>query len=114
VSGATDIAELNDRNQTGAIMSDKELPKGLMEFGSTLVNPEFSGELMKRLLDLPENSFAPIVAKHAEALQEVLSAEVALRNARRKAAKIAQDAFRSALENWTVAEIQKATGYDDE
>jgi len=95
-------------------MTDKDLPKGLMEFGSTLGDPEFSGELMKRLLDLPENGLRVVVAKHATALKEIKQAERVLAEKRAAAREIAQSTFRTVLKNWSVEEIQKATGYDDE
>jgi hypothetical protein len=92
----------------------KELPKGLREFGGSLSDPRFSGELLRRLLDLPENGLSPLIERHAEALRAVAEAEKHLENCLKRARELAEEAFRAALRNWTIEEVQKATGYDEE
>ena len=90
------------------------LPKGLREFGGSLSDPRWSGELMKRLLDLPENGLHADVARHAEALVAAATAQQAAEAALERATKLAEATFRKALSLWSIKEIQAATGYDDE
>jgi hypothetical protein len=92
----------------------KELPKGLAEFGSSLGDPRWAKELLPRLLDLPENGLRPMVERHAEALKAVEEAEKVLSARLKFARELAEETFRAALKNWTIKEVQEATGYDDE
>ena len=91
----------------------KELPKGLQEFQASLWEMEFSEELLKRLLDLPEQGLHSEIEKHRAAMIAARKAEEDAVKARRQAAVIADGIFRFVLENWTVKQIQKATGYDN-
>jgi hypothetical protein len=91
----------------------KRLPRGLREFRGSLSEPRLAGKLLPRLLDLPESGLQDVVQKHRAALGRVEEAERALARAVREAAAIADAAFLDALSNWTIPEIQKATGYDD-
>lgn len=95
-------------------MAKKKLPRGLREFGGSLTDPRFSPELMRRLLDLPENSLSADVARHAEALRAAENLKLQYEAAVRRAGDLAESTFRHVLKNWTVEEIQKATGYDEE
>lgn len=90
------------------------LPKGLREFAGSLAEPRWAKELLPRLLDLPENGLRPMVERHAEALKEVEKAEKHLEACLSRAREIAEEAFRAALANWSIEEVQRATGYDND
>jgi hypothetical protein len=92
----------------------RKLPKGLQEFAGSLLDTEYAGGLLPRLLDLPENGFHMTIENHKAALKAVAEAEKALAAARRAASSIAFGAFLQAVDNWTVKELQEATGYDHE
>lgn len=92
----------------------KKLPKGLAEFEGSLGNLEWTPELLKRLLDLPENCFQRDMAAFKDALKVVEGAEVAASNAREYARRIAMRIWDAAKSNWSVKELQEATGYDME
>lgn len=90
----------------------KKLPKGLLEFYGSLADPKYAKELLPRLLDLPESGFHERVKEHAIALKAIEEAEEKLAAAKLNAMRIADKVFRTAVDNWTVRELQKATGYD--
>ena len=92
----------------------RKLPKGLQEYAASLCDPEYGALLLPRLLDLPEHNFGQAVENYNLALLAVAEAEKALAAARRSASAIAFGAFVAAAKNWSVEELQKATGYDDE
>jgi len=89
-------------------------PSGLQEFEATLHDLQFAGELLHRLDGLPESNFSDDFRKFAKAMKRVEAAEQAAIDARNAARKIAMAAWNKAWRNWTVAELQKATGYDED
>lgn len=94
--------------------STKKLTGGLLEFESSLCDLEYAPELLKRLLDLPEHNFHRDVESFKDAMKAAESAEIAAANAREVARRIALRVWKNAKENWTVKELQEATGYDDD
>ena len=91
-----------------------ELPKGLREFEASLDDLEYAPDLLPRLLDLPESNLRDRLAVFTRAMLDVDRAERAAHAARLVARKAAQDMWLAAKANWTVAELQEATGYDHE
>lgn len=90
-----------------------KLPKGLQEFRGSLWDMRHAEELVGRLLDLSENGLSEQVAKHKAAMKKMRAAELALEAAKHDAIMIADGLFRYVVQNWTVKEIQQATGYDN-
>lgn len=87
-----------------------KLPKGLQEFYATLSDVQFSQELMMRLTDLPDKAIPIKVAQHMEAVRAAEHAETFARDCRIRAAEIAELAFLSAADKFTVSQLQTATG----
>ncbi len=92
----------------------KKLPKGLAEFEASLHDLKYAQELAKRLLDLPEHGFHRDFDNLKDAIIVATEAEVAVQNARDLARRIAERIWKNARENWTIKELQDATGYDDD
>lgn len=92
----------------------KQLPKGLQEFRASLGSTEWGPQLLPRLLDLPECGLHEDVKRYQKALKVVAATEEAATKARHAAMLIADSTFNKAVANWTVKELQNATGYDDE
>jgi hypothetical protein len=92
----------------------KNLPKGLAEFEATLGDLQFTDELLKRLLDLPENGLSSDLAAFRDAMKVVEQAELAAANARKVARRVAGRMWDAARRNWSIEELQAATGYDEE
>lgn len=92
----------------------KRLPKGLAEFEASLDDPDYGLKLLPRLLDLPENGLDGHIRMYQDAVSSIRKAEELLSNLRHKASRIAQETFDIARKNWSIKEIQKATGYEDE
>lgn len=95
-------------------MARKKMPKGLEEFEGSLHNLDYAPRLLKRLLDLPEHGFQRDMDSFRDAMHVVGETERAAVAARETARQIAYRVWCNAKKNWTVAELQKATGYDDE
>lgn len=92
----------------------KELPKGLREFQDTLTHSDFSGRVLPLLNDLPESGLRDAINAHARSIAAIRAAEDILSRLKTDAARLALGVFNVALANWTIGEIQKATGYTDE
>lgn len=92
----------------------KKLPKGLLEFEGSLHDLEYAGRLLPRLRDLPESSFTDDLAAFDKAMRDVEEAEELARQCRKRAREVALRAWAKAVKNWTVKELQEATGYDHE
>lgn len=94
-------------------LTDK-MPKGLQEFAASLVSMEWGPQIIKRLLDLPENALHDSVSLYFDALSAVKASEDAAARARKHAHTVAMQIWSDAATNWTVKELQEATGYDEE
>lgn len=92
----------------------EKLPKGLQEFAGSLHDLKYCGELLKRLNDLPESNFHEMIASFDRAMKVVEQTEKAAAIARDAARMIAFRAWGVSVNNWTVEELQKATGYDND
>lgn len=92
----------------------KRQPKGLAEFEGTLADLKWCPELLKRLMDLPEHGFHREMVAFEDAMKVAENAEIAAQNCREAARRIARRIWENAKKNWTVKELQDATGYDDE
>jgi hypothetical protein len=93
----------------------KKLPKGLAEFRGTIeLDDKYTEELLRRLTDLPESNLAPEIVKWRETFEAAEKLEKEWRKVRMKARDMAVAIFDRCLEQWTVKELQEATGYDDE
>lgn len=92
----------------------KKLPKGLQEFEASLHDLEYAAQLLPRLGDLPESAFSSHLAEFASAMNRAKIAEAAAANMRILAREVAMAAWRRAVQNWTIKELQNATGYTDE
>lgn len=96
----------------------RDLPKGLQEFLGTIeLDDKYTAELLGRLKTLPGASKTPL----AEAIEQwaTLQAKVHLleeltTEARHKARTQAVSIFKACVDKWTLKQLQKATGYDDE
>ena len=95
-------------------MKKQTLPTGLRVYASSLVDHDYATKLLPRLLDLPESALTSSIQAHKDAVKAIKEAEIALAAARRKASAIAEKIFLAAVGNWSIKEIQQATGYDDE
>lgn len=91
-----------------------KIPKGLREFEASLQDLQFSGELLERLQELPESAFSEHIADFKRAMIQVKLTEDAAANARQMARNVATTAWNLAVREWSVKELQEATGYDDE
>jgi len=91
----------------------KRLPNGLKEFEESLHELSYAPELLKRLLDLPENGLAPGLRRFTDAMIVVKKAEETAAIARDAARRAALAMWEDAKRNWTVAELQDATGYEE-
>lgn len=91
-----------------------KLPKGLLEFAASLSDLKYAKELAKRLLDLPGHGLHRDYANLKDAIIVAEEAEVAVLNARDLARRITERMWQNARQNWTIKELQKATGYADE
>lgn len=92
----------------------KKLPKGLQEFEGSLHDLEYAGRLLPRLADLPESAFNKHLADFNRAMAQVELAEAAAANARNLARDVAMTAWNLACREWSIKELQEATGYDDQ
>lgn len=96
----------------------RDLPKGLQEFLGTIeLEDKYTAELLGRLKDLPGAAKTPLAEATEEwrRLQErVYLLEELTTEARHKARTQAVAIFKACVDKWTVKQIQKATGYDDE
>lgn len=90
----------------------EKLPSDLQTFAASLHNLEYCGELLGRLKDLPESNFGESIDSFNRAMKVVEQAEKAAGIARDAARMIAFRAWGVAVNNWTVKELQEATGYD--
>lgn len=94
----------------------KKLPRGLQEFEGSIVlaDMETVAILVKRLLDLPEfglhnhmKVIASLIAKAEQAEEEAV-------RSRRQARDAVEQLWDKCLANWTIEELQEATGYDED
>jgi hypothetical protein len=92
----------------------QKLPSGLLEFEASLHDLEYAKRLLPRLLDLPENGLMQHLEDFNRCMLQVEMAEAAARNARELARKEAVNMWKIAVKNWSVKELQEATGYDDD
>lgn len=96
----------------------RDLPKGLQEFLGTIeLDDKYTAELLSRLKSLPGAAKTPLaeVIKQWAAMQaKVHLLEELTTEARHKARIQAVAIFKACVDKWTVKQIQKATGYDDE
>ena len=92
----------------------KELPKGLQEFHGSLWEPRWCRELMLRLRDLSATDFEKFIDAQKAALRDYERAEKQLAEARAKLCAVGDEAFEFAVANYSVKQIQKATGYDND
>lgn len=92
----------------------RKMPKGLLEFEGSLHDLEYAPRLLPRLLDLPEHGFQRDMQAFADAMKVVEQAERAAVDARNAARRVAGRIWSAAKKNWTIKELQEATGYDDE
>jgi hypothetical protein len=93
----------------------KALPKGLREYEGSLHDLRFTEELIGRLVDLPEQGFVEgALSDLRAAMREVEEAERIAAGKRDKARRIALRAWGRAKSEWTIEQLQAATGYDDE
>jgi hypothetical protein len=91
-----------------------ELPKGLREFEESLGDLKCSRKLLRRLRHLPQANFKKTLPSFDEAMMVVRATEEAAEMARAVARRVATRAWEYAKRNWTIEELQKATGYDNE
>ncbi len=97
-------------------MKRKKLPDGLLEFEGTLWLGEIDEllELVHRLRDLPNADFNKDIELLSVAVEQYEYAEATARRAcnivRNKAMKI----WKRAKKDYSIKELQEATGYDDE
>lgn len=92
----------------------KRLPKGLLEFEGSLHDLEYAPQLLPRLRELPESSFDTMMREFQSAMLRAAEAEARAVSARAEARNIALTMWAAAKKNWSVKELQEATGYDDE
>ena len=92
----------------------RKLPKGLREFEGSLYDLKYAPELLKRLLDLPDNDFKRDMTSFKDAMIVVEHAEYAAEVARENARRIAERVWRMAKRHWTIKQLKEATGYDHE
>ncbi len=91
----------------------KTMPKGLAEFFGSL-DDQYGPRLIPRLLDLPEFGHPDVIERYMnDLIPKVRAAEKTLAAARKAARELAEGIFRSCMENWTIKEMQEATGYDN-
>ena len=92
----------------------KKLPKGLLEFEGSLHDLKYTPELLRRLKDLPKSDFRKGIREFHKAYRIAAEAESAAIDARNKAREEAMKIWNEAKANWTIKQLQEATGYDDE
>lgn len=92
-----------------------KLPKGLQEFRGTIeLDDKYTEELLGRLTDLPESNLAPEIVRWRAQFAAAEKLEKEWRAARMKARDTAVAIFDKCMKDWTVKELQDATGYTDE
>ncbi len=87
------------------------LPKGLAEFEASLHDLRFAPELVSRL---PKKAAENYRVLFRQAMKAVEAAEEAARLAREQARLAAWAAWGTCLESYTIPQLQRATGYDQE
>jgi hypothetical protein len=96
----------------------RDLPKGLQEFLGTIeLDDKFTAELLGRLCDLPgagKTPLAKVLEEWSRMQAKVHLLEELTTEARHKARSQAVSIFKACVDKWTVKQLQKATGYDDE
>lgn len=92
----------------------KKMPKGLQEFEASLQDLEYAPRLLPRLADLPESNFSEWMAEFARRMDRVKMAEEILQAEKELARQCAMKVWSAAKKNWSIKELQEATGYDNE
>jgi hypothetical protein len=91
-----------------------KLPKGLREFYGTLADMRWGRKVIPRLAELPESGLQREIDAYLSLVKSIDNLEEQVEQLKQRAARIGQQAFMFALDNWSVEEIQKATGYDND
>jgi hypothetical protein len=71
-------------------------------------------EVTKRLADLPEFGLQKTITEVERAFEEANNAEAAAKSLRLQVREKAKSLFEHTLKNWSLDEIEKATGYTTE